>query len=110
MLTRSIAPLHEGHAPALLHLAFNEALDEYESWQAGTPEPVVEFEGRRVPIGSIFGRMRNCTDLLPVRIVRDVEHVTGAPLAGSDGEAPTYASAAFVLRALVIERLKATAA
>lgn len=106
MMTRLIAPLHEGHAPVMLHLAFDDALDAFETWKAPADEPAVEFEGRRIPVSSVFGRMRNCTDFLPVRTIQAVEDVTGLSLTGVDGEPPTYGSAAVVLRALAIEKLK----
>ena len=106
MTTRMIPPLHEGHAPVFLHLAFDDALDAYEGWGLDMDEPVVVFEDKSIPISSVFGRMRSCTDLLPSRTVQAVEDVTGAPIAGLVSEPVTYASAAFLLRALAGERLK----
>ena len=104
MMTRLIPPLHEGHAPTVLHLAFDDALDAYEGWGLDMEEPAVEFEDKRVPISAVFGRMRRCTDLLPARTIQAVEDVTGMPIAVA--EPATYASAALVLRALSVDRLK----
>ena len=56
---------------------------------------------------AVFGRMRACTDILPVRILDDVEAVLGD--AGGTGFAPgrtTYAEAALILRGHCVERLK----
>lgn len=106
MTTRVIPPLHEGHAPVFLHLAFDDALDAYEAWRHDMDEPVVEFEDKRIPISSVFGRMRHCTDLLPARTIQAVEDVAGVTLTGAASEPATYASAAQVLRALSIQKLK----
>lgn len=108
-MNRILPPLHEGHAPIFLHLAFEEAMEAYEAWQPQADEPLVELEGKPVPISAVFGRMRNCTDLLPARVLVAVTHVLGgrAPVTGND--APTYAHAAFVLRAMCVARLRRAA-
>ncbi|KUM27249.1 hypothetical protein AU467_02350 [Mesorhizobium loti] len=106
MTTRQLPALHEGHAPVMLHGAFDEALDAYQSWASGRDEPQVEFEGRMVPISSVFGRMRTCTDILPWRIEGEVSALFGRTSIGN-GEGPsTYADAALLLRALCVERLR----
>jgi hypothetical protein len=105
-MTRLLPPLHDGHAPIVLHQAFDEALDAYEDWNLNALEPEVELEGRAVPISSVFGRMRTCTDLLPSRILDSVKAVVGEG-ALDDGEGQTtYAEAAALLRALAVERLR----
>lgn len=107
MTTRQLPALHEGHAPVMLHGAFDEALEAYQDWAPGTAEPRVEFEGRTVPISSVFGRMRTCTDILPWRIEGDVSAIIGgASISRSDGPA-TYADAAHILRALCVDKLRA---
>jgi hypothetical protein len=106
-MTRLLPPLHDGHAPILLHQAFDEALDAYEDWNLNGLEPEVELEGRAVPISSVFGRMRTCTDLLPSRTLDSVKAVVGET-ALNDGEGHrTYAEAAALMRALAVERLRA---
>ena len=88
-----LPPLHEGHAPVFLHQAFEDAL--------------TDFEGAQTAVSAVFGRMRACTDILPVRILDDVEAVLGD--AGGTGFAPgrtTYAEAALILRGHCVERLK----
>lgn len=101
-----LPPLHEGHAPFILHQAFDDALDAYEEWEAGSPEPFVEFDGASVAISAVFGRMRTCTDILPIRALDAVRDVVGSA-AEIDEDQVTYAQAALLLRALCVDRLKA---
>lgn len=108
-MTRVLPALHEGHAPIFLHQAFQDAIDAYEDWKPGMTEPSVEFEGKLVPISSIFGRMRTCNDILPVRSLEAVRSVVGDPEGELDGGEVTYAAAAFLLRALCLGRLRAPA-
>lgn len=100
-------PLHEGHAPIFLHQAFQDALDAYEAWDLDKKEPEVEVEGRPVPISAVFGRMRTCTDLLPLRMLETVKVVVGSDADAFDGGRTTFADAALVLRAACVERLTA---
>lgn len=105
-MTRLLPALHEGHAPIQLHYAFEDAVEAFESWAPGIEEPKVLFEGKRIPISAVFGRMRSCSDLLPQRMLDFVRDVIGdrqAEALGEDG--PTYAGAAFLLRAICVERL-----
>lgn len=108
-MTRLLPALHEGHAPIHLHYAFEDALEAFEDWGLGVSEPDVSFEGRRVLISSVFGRMRTCSDLMPQRTLDLVRDVVGARAAALGDEA-TYADAAFLLRALCVERLREEAA
>lgn len=108
-MTRILPPLYEGHAPIFLHQAFQEALDAYEDWNFDTGEPAVDLDGKAVPISSVFGRMRSCTDLLPVRTLDSVKVVLGERAADLDDDAATYAQAAFLMRAVCVERLRGDA-
>jgi len=101
--------LHEGHAPVFLHRAFDDAVEAYEEWTFGSREPVVELEGAHVPISAVFGRMRSCTDLLPIRALDATLAVVGDRSADIEDRQATYSQAAFVLRALCVERLKSAA-
>ena len=103
-MTRLLPPLYEGHAPIFLHLAFDEALEAYDEWSLARPEPTVEFEGLQVPISSLFGRMRSCTDILPGRVVDRVNELLSPD--SITGTNPTYAEAALAMRAICVERLK----
>ena len=69
----------------------------------------MEFEDRMIPISSVFGRMRTCTDLLPWRIEGDVLDIVGNALVSSREKSITYADAALVLRALCVKRLRRAA-
>jgi len=103
-MTRLLAALHEGHAPIQFHLAFSDAIEAFSAWEPSAPEPFVEIDGIQVPISSVFGRMRSCTDLLPVRVLDDVEEVIGGALQASE-QAPSYADAARILRGLCVQRI-----
>jgi len=106
-MPRLLPPLHEGHAPFILHQAFQDALDAYEDWTPGSQEPKVYFDGNEVAISAVFGRMRTCTDILPQRVLEQVRAVIGPGLADQvEGDQITYAGAALVLRALCVDRLK----
>lgn len=102
-----LPPLHEGHAPVFLHYAFEDALNAYEAWQQRAPEPIVECDGKPTAISAVFGRMRTCTDILPVRVLDEVQALLDDPsLERFAANQTTYAEAALMLRALCVERLK----
>jgi hypothetical protein len=103
-----LPPLHEGHAPIFLHQAFEDAVEAFENWAADDPEPVVYCDGRPTVISAVFGRMRTCTDILPMRVLQDVLAVLREvdELTLDTGQA-SYAEAALVLRAHCVARLKA---
>ena len=106
-MRRLLPPLHEGHAPIVLHYAFEEAIEAFEAWRPGEPEPAVDCDGRPTPISAVFGRMRTCTDILPVRILDEMAgFLDEAALADFNASQTTYAEAARILRALCVERLK----
>ena len=101
-----LPPLYQGHAPIMLHQAFHDALEAYEEWRLDAPEPCVEVEGRSVAISAVFGRMRSCTDLIPVRTLDALHDIVGKAALELGDEQVTYAHAALLLRALCVERLK----
>lgn len=109
-MTRLLPALHEGHAPIYLHRAFSDALDAFDDWAPGAGEPLVDYEDGAVPISSVFGRMRTCTDRLPSRVLELVTSLAPSmPVSELDAD-PTYADAARVMRALCVERLRRAAA
>jgi hypothetical protein len=101
-----LPPLYEGHAPIILHQAFHDALEAYDGWTADAPEPSVDFEGTPVLISAVFGRMRTCTDILPIRTLDAVRDIVGVSALELSEEQVTYAHAALLLRALCVERLR----
>jgi len=105
-MTRLLPALYEGHAPFYLHQAFADALDAYQEWIAGAGEPRIPYDGNPVPISSVFGRMRRCTDLLPIRLFDDVAALEPEGRLAEGTEPATYADAAYVMRALCVERLR----
>ena len=58
-------PARGGHAPGDLRDAFCEAVDAYEDWKEGDPEPTVELRDKQVLISTVFGLLWNCSDTLP---------------------------------------------
>ena len=105
-MTRLLPALHEGHAPIQLHQAFSDALDAFTGWNESTPEPCVDFDAPSVHISSVFGRMRTCTDLLPIRLLEEVEAISNSTLSPSERPA-LYADAARIMRAICVQRRKA---
>ena len=63
--------LHEGHAPITLQQLFGNALEALDAWEDERAEPMVIFEDQIVPIGTVFERMHDCTDILP-RTMADI--------------------------------------
>ncbi|MCF3640539.1 hypothetical protein LXM94_11250 [Rhizobium sp. TRM95111] len=57
--------LHEGHAPIALQHLFRDALEAFDDWENGAPEPTVAFDDRPLPISIVFQEMRRCTDIVP---------------------------------------------
>lgn len=106
-MTRLLPPLHNGHAPVFLHQAFQEALHAYEGWSVELMEPEVEFEGRAVPITSVFGYMRSCTDVLPHHDRETVKALAGDDAFEDENSGITYSEAAFLMQALAVERIRA---
>lgn len=104
-MTTVLPALHDGHAPIFLHQAFDDALDAYEGWDIDHDEPEIVLNGRNVRISAVFGRMRQCTDVMPLRIVETVRAVTRNDALGDDQN--TYADAAALMRGLSVERLRA---
>lgn len=89
-----------GHAPADMREAFRDAVDAYEAWQDGQPEPVVTYGDGEVAIGRVCGLLWNCTDTLPVLYVTAVaglQRWTDNPLR----QGASYAQAARIMKSLI---------
>jgi hypothetical protein len=68
---------HGGHAPGHVHDCFLAAIDAFEAWEDGEPEPTVEHEVHYRPvvitISQACGLVWNCSDILPALVVRQLE-------------------------------------
>jgi len=68
---------HGGHAPGHICDAFIAAIDAFEAWKDGEPEPTVEHEVHNQPveitISQACGLVWNCSDILPNLVVRQLE-------------------------------------
>ena len=92
-------PTSGGHAPGDLRGAFGEALDAYESWADGDPEPSVEIRDRQVKIAAVCGLLWNCSDIMPYLLYDQINDLMRLPM-----EMPqrrTYAVGARLLKAMI---------
>lgn len=106
-----LPPLHDGHAPIGLHLAFQDALESYEEWADLAEEPRVNVDGRHLTISSIFFRMTDCTDLMPRRtLITLFAIVRAADRASLECGCPTFGDGGRLLLALCHKRRGVVAA
>ncbi len=100
-MTNLLPALHEGHASIILQHLFRDALEAYDDWGEGMPEPVVSFEGKVLPIGYVFDRMKSCTDIMPANMIGIVTDGLTKPWSG-DGplDEMTFSTAARVMSVL----------
>lgn len=71
----------------------------------GEQEPLVDCDGKPTAISAVFGRMRTCTDVMPIRVLDDVQALLDDPaLAALEGATATY-----VKRRALRARLRGTA-
>ncbi|RUT99379.1 hypothetical protein EOD23_25205 [Mesorhizobium sp. USDA-HM6] len=77
--------LFEGHAPITLQNAFHEALEALEEWSEKADEPLIPIHGVAMPISSVFVRMSDCTDLMPLRTQGVLEAIIGRDLVRASG-------------------------
>lgn len=101
-------PLHEGHAPIILHNAFQDAIDALEDWELGRDEPVIDVNERQVAISTVFRRLATCTDILPARTLAVVEDLLPLRSAEFKVGASTYADAAYSLWQLCLQKRAAS--
>ena len=94
---------HGGHCRDHVRETFSAALDAYETWEDGKPEPTVEFEVNYVPrevlISKACGLVWNCSDILPSLEWSVVENTDLIDLVGRR----TYGSAARAMYARIKE-------
>jgi hypothetical protein len=101
-------PLHEGHAPIILHNAFQDAIDALEDWELGRDEPVIDVNERQVAISTVFRRLGTCTDILPARTLAVVEDLLPLRSAEFKTGTSTYADAAYSLWELCLQKRAAS--
>jgi hypothetical protein len=87
---------YNGHFPGHLREDFGNAVDAYESWNDDEPEPTVE----EMPISKVFGKLWNCSDILPSGIVSSLENCD------VEIKSRTYGAAARALREATKEALR----
>ena len=96
--------LHEGHAPITLQQLFGDALEAFDAWEDERAEPMVIFEDRIIPIGTVFESMRDCTDILPRTMADIVSDTLARNPAAADAEIVTFGDAARLATALTEQR------
>ena len=77
--------------------AFSDAVDAFEQWDDGEPEPTINFRGDSITISRACGLVWRCTDILPLALsdqVRDHER----PFEASTTRRNTYAAAARLIK------------
>jgi hypothetical protein len=102
----ALPELHDGHAPIALQVAFEDALYAVDDWDAAHDaahrEPRVPFERASYPVSEIFDHMLDCTDILPARLVDQVdENLTRPRAARGSLDRITYRTAARIMRIVV---------
>lgn len=101
-MTATLPYLLDGHAPITLQHLFRDALDQFEDWDASSPEPNVLFDRRAVSISDAFNALKGCTDIVPANLVADITARLSRPW---EGEGPfdemTFSSAARMMSVLV---------
>ena len=97
--------LYEGHASITLQHLFRDALEAFDEWENGNPEPVVLYEDRPVPINVVFSAMHGCTDIVPEAMIGIVIDSLTKPW---QGEGPfdrmTFSTASRIMAVLVRKR------
>ena len=64
-----------------LRSAFEEAIEAFVRWSAGSPEPRITVDGRELTIGQVAGLLWNCTDIAPEWILAELNHERGGTYA-----------------------------
>ncbi|WP_018238260.1 hypothetical protein [Ensifer sp. BR816] len=106
-MTNFLPALYEGHAPITLQTLFRDALEAYDDWDEDMPEPIVPFEGKVVPISTVFERMKPCTDIMPANMLGIVTDRLTKPWSGTGPlDEMTVSTAARVMSVLVRRRVR----
>lgn len=105
-MTRVVPPLQERHAPMILLDAFYEAIEAFDEWSAGDSEPTVRYDGKDVPVSSIFGRMRTSEDLASEKVRLSYAAAASIEPSRIDARNLINADIATHMRELCLERLR----
>ena len=97
-------PARGGHAPGDLRNAFLEAVEAFEVWEEGSPEPTVEVRDQPIRLSVLCGLLWNCSDIMPGLDQRQLEGVLPSRYIGEDrsGTCFTYARAARAMREAIV--------
>lgn len=105
-MTATLPSLSNGHAPITLQYLFRDALEQFETWDAFSPEPSVVFGKEAISISEAFDALKGCSDIVPANLVGDITARLTRPW---EGEGPldemTFSTAARVMSVLVRKRL-----
>jgi hypothetical protein len=93
------APARGGHAPGDVRDAFVEAVDAYEAWEDGTPEPTVDVRDQPIRISVVCGLVWNCTDVMPGRLYDHLANLVRWP--EDMTQRRTYAAGARLLKSMI---------
>ena len=77
----------DGRAPSDIRDAFLEAIDAYQNWKEGEPEPTVELRDQYMTVTQVCGLLWNCSDILPSRVFTRISNLACGNIAGAqDGK------------------------
>ncbi|MFZ0848820.1 MAG: hypothetical protein WAO08_06415 [Hyphomicrobiaceae bacterium] len=92
--------LRNGHAPGHVRDTFLNAIEAFEAWRIGEPEPTVEYEvnyiPRQISLTEACGLVWNCNDILPGHYFAGMEEI-GA-------KRQTYAAAAQAMHSFIANK------
>lgn len=94
-------PGRGGHAQGHLREAFSDAVDAFEQWQDGEPEPsiAVGYDETPMRLSAVAGLLWNCTDIMPGMLCQQINDLV--PIGSECRQGSTYAKGARHLRALI---------
>jgi hypothetical protein len=100
-----MSKLRNGHAPGNVREAFHDAIEAYEIWEDGEPEPTVTYEVNYKPqditISQACGLVWSCTDIIPVLAFNQLRDC------GLEIRKQTYAACARAIRGAIKEAKEA---
>jgi len=100
LIHSSYKPATGGHAPGDVRDAFLKAIEAYEAWEDGEPEPAVDLRDQPTRLSVLCGLLWNCSDIMPGLDQRQLEDALPQRHFGDDrtNTCSTYARAARAMR------------